>query len=241
MIFVPSIEFSEQFIFAFIKVFNLKPSAKIYLSLLAVFLISGILFLLSGDKGDLVIILSNFHSSELDRFFVFLTFLGDGIWFAPLILVLLFIRYSWSATFALLGLVQLLIVQGMKRMVFGSTPRPAEFFKGTYELPMVDGVDIHHFYSFPSGHTATAFGITFMLVLLLKPRKGVSMGLLLLAVLVGISRIYLGQHFLEDVLAGAVLGTFLSYLVYKLYEYMQSGNSNSAFFNSSLWSSIRGS
>ena len=179
-------------------------------------------------------VLNNSHTPALDKLFRFVTFLGDGIWFAPLILLFLFIRYSWSAVFALLGLTQLLVVQGMKRAIFGRTPRPAEYFKDSFELQLVEGVDIHHFYSFPSGHTATAFGISFMLVLLLKPRKGIAAGIFVMAAFIGISRIYLGQHFLEDVLSGAVLGTALSFVVWWFFEKIESNNSNSGFFRSSL-------
>lgn len=182
----------------------------------------------------MVIVFNNFHSPLLDLFFRYMTFLGDGIWFAPLIVLFLFFRYSWSAAFAALGLAQLLVIQGMKRMIFGRTPRPAEYFKDSFELQIVEGVDIHHFYSFPSGHTATAFGISFLIVLLLKPPKGVSVALFVIAALVGISRIYLGQHFLEDILAGAVLGTFLSFLVWKLFDSIESKYSNTVFFGSSL-------
>jgi len=216
------------------KMINLSSSTKIYLFLLCICLFAGVLFLLAEDKGDLVIILNNLHSPVLDKFFRYMTFLGDGIWFAPLIVLFLFFRYSWSAAFAILGAVQLLIIQGMKRVILGRTPRPAEYFKDSLELQLVEGVDIHHFYSFPSGHTATAFGISFMIVLLIKPRKGISLALFMVAALVGISRIYLGQHFLEDVMVGAILGTFLSFLVWKLFDSFESKYSNSAFFGSSL-------
>jgi len=216
------------------KMINLSSSTKIYLFLLSICLFAGILFLIAEDKGDLVIILNNSHSPLLDKFFKYMTFLGDGTWFAPIIVLFLFFRYFWSAAFAVLGLVQLLIIQGMKRVIFGRIPRPAEYFKDSFELQMVEGVDIHNFYSFPSGHTATAFGISFMIILLVKPRRGISVALLILATLAGISRIYLGQHFLEDVLAGAAIGTFLSFCVWKLFDLIESKYSNSAFFLSSL-------
>ncbi len=57
--------------------------------------------------------------------------------------------------------------------------------------------------SFPSGHTATAFA-TATVIALLHPRlRWPALGL---AALVGLSRVYLGVHFLFDVLAGAALG-----------------------------------
>ena len=63
-------------------------------------------------------------------------------------------------------------------------------------------------FSFPSGHTITAFAMAlsmgaFYPVMLL--------GLLFCAFSVALSRILLGMHFLSDVLAGAVLGSALGY------------------------------
>lgn len=61
-------------------------------------------------------------------------------------------------------------------------------------------------FSFPSGHTMTAFAITVATSLfypsLLPP-------LLFCALSVGASRVLLGMHFLSDVLAGAVIGSTL--------------------------------
>ena len=63
-------------------------------------------------------------------------------------------------------------------------------------------------FSFPSGHTITAFAVASSLGVFYP---GVLPGLLFCAASVGLSRIMLGMHFLSDVLAGAVLGTALGY------------------------------
>jgi len=63
-------------------------------------------------------------------------------------------------------------------------------------------------FSFPSGHTITAFAMASSLGVFYP---GVLPGLLFCAASVGLSRILLGMHFLSDVLAGAVLGTALGY------------------------------
>lgn len=58
--------------------------------------------------------------------------------------------------------------------------------------------------SFPSGHTTHCFGVA-VAVLVLAPRWG--LGFLAASALVAWSRMYLGSHYLSDVLAGAALGT----------------------------------
>ncbi len=62
-------------------------------------------------------------------------------------------------------------------------------------------------FSFPSGHTITAFAVSISLSLFYPT---LTLGLLFCATSVAISRIMLGMHFLTDVLAGAVMGAFLA-------------------------------
>jgi len=70
--------------------------------------------------------------------------------------------------------------------------------------------------SFPSGHVvqyATLFGFTFFLIYVLAPRCWIrTLGLALVALpvtLVGPSRLYLGQHWLSDVLGGYAVAAML--------------------------------
>jgi undecaprenyl-diphosphatase len=60
-------------------------------------------------------------------------------------------------------------------------------------------------FSFPSGHTATSFGVALSL---LAAHNGFAGPALALATGIGLSRIYLGAHYPLDVLAGVFLGSF---------------------------------
>lgn len=62
-------------------------------------------------------------------------------------------------------------------------------------------------FSFPSGHTITAFAVSVSLGLFYP---GLAPGLLFCAVSVAASRVVLGMHFLTDVLAGALIGSLLA-------------------------------
>ena len=64
-------------------------------------------------------------------------------------------------------------------------------------------------FSFPSGHTITAFAVSVSLVAFYP---GLAAGLLFCACSIGLSRILLGMHFLTDVLAGAAIGTLIARL-----------------------------
>ena len=61
-------------------------------------------------------------------------------------------------------------------------------------------------FSFPSGHTITAFAVALSIGAFYPAMRP---GLLFCAASVGVSRVLLGMHFLTDVLAGAVLGSIL--------------------------------
>jgi undecaprenyl-diphosphatase len=69
-------------------------------------------------------------------------------------------------------------------------------------------------FSFPSGHTITAFAVAVSLGVFYP---GVLAGLLFCAASVALSRILLGMHFLSDVVAGAALGTALGYTAAALF------------------------
>jgi undecaprenyl-diphosphatase len=70
-------------------------------------------------------------------------------------------------------------------------------------------------FSFPSGHTMTAFAVAIPLSLFYPT---LSIGLLFCALSIATSRIVLGMHFLSDVVAGALIGTGLGYLGYFAFQ-----------------------
>jgi membrane-associated phospholipid phosphatase len=70
--------------------------------------------------------------------------------------------------------------------------------------------------SFPSGHTLSAFALYGFLAFSSKNKTVSTVLLLALAVLVAISRVYLLQHFLQDILMGSVLGVGLAIFWYRI-------------------------
>ena len=131
--------------------------------------------------------------------------MGDGV-FAIVFFALVYFYFKRKQQGSLLLLsfiISGLAVQLIKNFI--NAPRPKLFFEAGQYLYFVDEVSLANNFSFPSGHTATAFAIATVLVLMSNKNK--QLFILLAALLVGYSRIYLAQHFLLDVVIGAVIGT----------------------------------
>jgi membrane-associated phospholipid phosphatase len=162
-------------------------------------------------KGDAVIWMNQNYSDLPNYFFKYITYLGDGIIFVPIILIALFIRYEIAITTAITGILLGIIIGVLKRQAFSHLSRPKTFLKDIYELNFVDGVDVHGHFTFPSGHTATASAVGLLLALYI--RKPLATAILAsLAILVGISRVYLAQHFWVDITYGFLTGMAVTFL-----------------------------
>lgn len=72
-------------------------------------------------------------------------------------------------------------------------------------------------YSFPSGHTMTASPLFTSLFLNIKNKK-VRIISVIMIILVALSRLYLGVHWLVDVTVGSILGVIIAYGIYRLYN-----------------------
>ncbi|NOY37481.1 MAG: phosphatase PAP2 family protein [Chlorobi bacterium] len=168
-------------------------------------------------KADTHLFINRWHSPFFDRFFIAVTELGNGWMVAAVLIPLLFIRYGYALLHAVNHLVITLIVQLLKHVIFPGVLRPSAFFRDDPSLYMIKDYPLHHYNSFPSGHAATAFGI-FMLLVILARRPAFKMVWFLLAVITAWSRVYLSQHFLQDIVAGSFIGTGSTFLLFYLYQ-----------------------
>ena len=169
------------------------------------------------------LLLNSFHTTIGDYFFKYITEVGGSI---PFIILGLLLFYNYR-NFIFLGLSQglsSLITFVIKRVM--QIPRPSVIFNELgIELPVVNGVDLHHSLSFPSGHTTTAFATFFVLAVIIK-NKYIKLLCLIIAILGGYSRIYLSQHFITDVLAGALIGLLSAIIISPIFYEKQWGNNN---------------
>lgn len=152
-----------------------------------------------------------------DTLFPYITHFGNGILSVIVVVALLFYRYRLAIIASLSFLLSGITTQALKHSIFTDALRPVKFFEGQDIVHTVSDVVMHMFNSFPSGHATTAFALFFMLAIMLKGKKPVlSVSFLVLAVLGGYSRVYLGQHFPADVLAGSFIGVAITGLCFKI-------------------------
>jgi membrane-associated phospholipid phosphatase len=166
------------------------------------------------EKLVMHVAINSRHYPITDLFFKYFTHLGDGLVPTAIALFLLW-RRTWRE-FLLVGAsaaFSALVAQFLKRGVFGDMLRPSNFLEAMPGIDIVAGVDLHHHFSFPSGHTTAAFS-TGLALAAISGRNGVAFALALLACVIGFSRIYLSQHFTVDVVGGALIGTVSALVVW---------------------------
>ena len=138
----------------------------------------------------------------------FATDIGNG-WTA-IVLAALFLFFSYRKAFLLATSYAVTSIFAQIVKFIFDAPRPKLYFKDQLSrIHFVKGVDMLSIHSFPSGHTVTAFSMAVMFTYFSK-NKAWGIIYLLIAMCVGYSRMYLSEHFFEDVIAGSVIGVILT-------------------------------
>ncbi len=171
-------------------------------------------WLQSADEAALWWIAGHLRSGVVTPILSFYTQLGNhGLLFIVLSLLLLCFKSTRrggaaAGTGMLLGLfvTNLTIKPLMGRL------RPWVVMDGFVNL-----VAEHDPNSFPSGHSCSAFAFAAALCFTL-PRRWMKIAALAMAVVMALSRLYVGVHFPSDVLAGALVGFFSGQLVWLGYR-----------------------
>lgn len=177
------------------------------------FLLFGAVLIFVNAKAETHLVFNSFHNPVFDILNTYTTYLGDGFTAALLILMMLAFKYRYFIIAAAANVIATFIAQLLKHFVFDDVVRPKKFFEGLQDLYFVPGIDNHLYNSFPSGHTTCAFAMYFSFALIVKSNF-YKLLFFVLALLTGYSRIYLSQHFFEDVYAGSIIGVVSAYLVF---------------------------
>ena len=162
-------------------------------------------------------------SVYVNAFFYYITYLGDGLVAIIILLIVCVFNLRKGLYTTLSFLSASLFSQFLKRYVFQDIDRPWMIFQNKQELglQLVDGVDNHIHNSFPSGHATQAFAI-FICLAFTSRNKLVKLMFLFLAAITAFSRVYISQHWLNDIVAGSFIGMVFSTVLY-LWFYQHPG------------------
>ncbi|MBI4931424.1 MAG: phosphatase PAP2 family protein [Bacteroidetes bacterium] len=196
------------------------------------FLISAGIFLSLHSKAEAHILLNQYRSEFLDYFFRYITFFGDFVTVIAVTFLLCLYKYRFAILVGGSNILSAGITQSLKHSIFDDVVRPKKFFEGMNTLNLVPGFENYLYNSFPSGHSTSAFTTFFCLALVVK-NKMLKFLMFAIALTVGFSRVYLSQHFLNDVYAGSLIGVITSLAVYR-FVFLSERPANAKWMENSL-------
>lgn len=163
---------------------------------------------LTFTREEIYFAINGHYSAAADFLAPFITDIGNG-WTAVTIAVILLLFSFRKALIVASAFAVTSISAQIIKYIFDA-PRPKLYFKDQLaKIHFVKAVEILSYNSFPSGHTVTAFMLA-VLATYWSRNKALGPVFLLIAILVGYSRMYLSEHFFEDVVPGSVLGVILT-------------------------------
>ncbi|MBK7690453.1 MAG: phosphatase PAP2 family protein [Bacteroidetes bacterium] len=191
--------------------------------------VGSILLALYGDE-KLFFSINQVHHPFFDRLMTVLSAFGRGdtitLIFVMLLLAPYFRTKAYLLSTLLFGLLTPLINHFSK--MFFEEVRPLGIYgiERVHTVPWLENLFNN---SFPSGHTMGAFGFCLLIHHLIPQKQWyVSIALFLLAIGCGYSRMYLGQHFFSDVLAGSLIGMLISCLIISTTQIILKNNTTDA-------------
>jgi undecaprenyl-diphosphatase len=186
--------------------------------------------------------LNGLHTWWLDR--LMLAFAGVGAWF-PLFLVPLYFavkrrreRVSMLLCTLLAGAASTAVAEGIVKPCFRRL-RPVHHPLFMEQVRVVNEYVAAGNYGFISGHSTSAFAFAVMSALAVRNRW-YSAAIFAWALMMGYSRIYLGAHFITDVIPGIIAGSLIGWLIYLLYKLMQNKKQKTVLGSARLCSAQSG-
>ena len=189
----------------------------LYLNAVRLFWFGGALIILLQDKLVFHKKINDLGTSFLDIVMRNLTHAGDGLFACLIVLAFLFIRIKTGLLLLLSFISTAVVVQLLKHTLFDSMKRPIVFFQNDPSFRTIEAFTYHTSNSFPSGHSASIFALCPVIAYQYRQNLLIQICLVIIAATVAFTRVYLSQHFLQDIVAGSLIGTLISHVICVFY------------------------
>lgn len=196
----------------------------LYLLLCGIWWIVGAGFIISTTPEELFAPINTLHSPWADKIMVWITRLGEApaiVGIGIMIILLKKGQYKLPEILLIIGILSLPSIVTSILKSWANAPRPLTVFAGADWVHTVDGYKNNFHRSWPSGHSTGAFALFFLLVREVHKYYAAIL-FFCMAMFVAYSRIYLSQHFFEDVYAGSIVGTAVPLICVLVYNNFQS-------------------
>ncbi|MGD9677256.1 MAG: phosphatase PAP2 family protein [Vulcanibacillus sp.] len=166
-----------------------------------------------SDKKAFIFFNHKINNRILDTIMTRLTHFGGATFTISSLLICILLFNNIIRIWSLEALLSLSISHILAQIIKKNYGRPRPYLSitdaRTISKPLID-------YSFPSGHTTSGFAIATTFAL---HSNVLALIFLPIAILIGLSRIYLGLHYPTDCIFGALLGTVTSMIVFNIFSY----------------------
>jgi undecaprenyl-diphosphatase len=167
---------------------------------------------------QLLLFLNSIHSPFMDH--VMYAISGKIIWVPLYLAILIYLGIKYKRKFLVI-LIFIILAATLadqtsvliKNIVHRLRPCQEPSISGLVHL--VNG-ECGGLYSFVSSHATNSFDVALLSLLFIK-KRWYSISIVIWALVIGYSRIYLGVHYPGDVLCGSVLGALIGWSMYQLY------------------------
>ena len=166
-----------------------------------------LLIIVQTDKLSLHLYFNSFHSTIGDVLIPYFTNVGDGLFLLLLaFLVFLFRSKKLAILLFIAFLISSGLVQFLKHFVFDNHMRPMYVFQHVKGFHQIKDFHYHLFQSFPSGHSTSSFVLFTFIAMNFAKTWPTQILCFIGALFFAFTRVYLSQHYFEDLFAGAMIG-----------------------------------
>lgn len=169
--------------------------------------------LLELDGNILLWVQEHLRFEGVTYFMKFITYLGNAgaLWIGVTLLFLIIPKTRRLGIVCACSLLCTFLIDNVILKNVVARTRPYEVVENLHRL-----IGAQTDYSFPSGHAGASFAVA--VVIFKEAPKKLGIPALILAILIAISRIYVGVHYPSDVIVGTAVGTIMAVIACMVYH-----------------------